>query len=55
MPPHRRLTKAQKDRIVVLAKQGVPRKYIAERFGITYSTVRTILKQGVNDGKTPID
>lgn len=42
---YHKLTDADGDKILLLAEQGVKRRYIAERFDITSTTVRNIINK----------
>ena len=44
----RDLTKKDREKIVLLTKQGIMKKYIAERFGITPDYVSKILREDSN-------
>lgn len=42
---YRKLSEEEQDKVMVLFSQGVARKYIAERFGITHTAVCHIIKR----------
>ena len=46
-----KVTEKQKVKILILLEQGVPQKYIAERFDITQTTVSVIKRNNKKGNK----